>query len=107
MGAGGRREGAGRPAGRPNSATLAKRAAASAAGAALRARLGNAYEMTPLEIIVAIAREAMLAGDLDAAVSAATLAAPYVHERKGVAAPDDRGPCADTIADDTDPDVMD
>lgn len=67
MSRGGKREGAGRPAGTPNKATLARQAEVAASG------------LTPLDFMLSILRDDTK--DEGARFEAAKAAAPYVHPR--------------------------
>lgn len=69
MGRGGKRLGAGRPAGSASARTR---------------EIANAiveHQETPLEIMVRFMNEAALAGDADRAVKFAAIAAPYIHPK--------------------------
>jgi hypothetical protein len=85
---GGRREGAGRPRGRKNNATLAKEAETKAAVDAVTRDMApeDVAKLTPLECMLRAMHMRVLAGDWTGAASLAALAAPYTHYRRGVEA---------------------
>lgn len=83
---GGRREGAGRPRGRKNDKTLAIEEAVKEATSKVIKRLSleEVKSRNPAEMLVLIAEEAYLAGDLRAAQAAYRDAAPYIVAKKAV-----------------------
>ncbi len=104
-GHGGLREGAGRPQGRRNNATLARERIMAEALRNIAAAIPN---MTPLEATLGILRAAVAAGDVDRALHAAHMALPYVHARQApVTAADPNAPTPLEIAADDDPEMDD
>ena len=87
--AGGARPGAGRPAGSPNRATIARELAASTAIDLVLSQLapGQAEKLTPIEVM-SLAMSALLSsGNLMGAVAVAEKLAPYVHAKVATMVP--------------------
>lgn len=100
----------GRQPGAKNRSTVAREAAASAvlAKASAAMGIGEIATLSPLDILLLVARTCLAGGDLQGARAAAADAAPYVHARVSVAPAETTIPAdllADPVPETDEPDV--